>query len=331
MPASTESANRNCQAGSTVAGRGPAPGGSDGVRPASAAACLVAEQPAERLAGRRRSGRRASPSRRRYRSASSARTCSNSDRRPARSSASAAFTARRAGREVGVGPLAQDRQPAVGRAVEPPQLEVEVAQPIGGVVADRRDEVRRVDPLEVLQLRRALGLVEQLLGLGVVEEPIGRLAGRRQRRQDRPPLPLDRDDEAILAVDEPARLVVGDRVERLRAPAPRPRAAGTARSRRSPPWSRSRPAASAAAGRGRRSRPCPCPSRPWPGRAPAPASAAASRSPGASGSSQCHREPSLRQQPIPPAIAGKGTSSPAVGGPRGPSLGRSRKTRRGPG
>ena len=124
------------------------------------------------------------------------------------------------GRKVGVGPLAQHREPAVGRAIEPPELEVQVAQPVGRVVADRGDEVRRVDSLEVLQFGGALGLVEQLLRLGVVEEPAGRLPGRGQGREDRPPAPRDRDDEAVLAVDEPCRLVVGDRVERLERPLP---------------------------------------------------------------------------------------------------------------
>ena len=48
-------------------------------------------------------------------------------------------------REVGVGPLPEDGQPAVGRAVEPPLLEVEVAQAVGRVVADRGEEIGRVD------------------------------------------------------------------------------------------------------------------------------------------------------------------------------------------
>ena len=57
--------------------------------------------------------------------------------------------------------------------------------------------------------------------LGVVEQAIGRLALGRQRGQEQPALPRDRNDEAIVAVDETKRLILGDRVDGLERSLPR--------------------------------------------------------------------------------------------------------------
>ncbi len=44
----------------------------------------------------------------------------------------------------------KNRQPALSRAIEPAQFEVQVAEPIRRIVADVREKVRREDPFEGL-------------------------------------------------------------------------------------------------------------------------------------------------------------------------------------
>ena len=143
----------------------------------------------------------------------------------------------------------EDRQPAIGRPVEPAHLEVEVAEAVGRVVADGREEIGREDPFERLQLRRAVRLLRAA-------------SWRRRRRRDgkrpapregvrRAPRAAFRATEMMkpcLAVDEPGGLLVGDAVEGLQGPLPRAASAETVRSRRTLPSPRSKPAASARAG-----------------------------------------------------------------------------------
>ncbi len=39
-------------------------------------------------------------------------------------------------REIGIAALAQDVKPAIGGAIEPAQLEIQIAEPVSGIVAD---------------------------------------------------------------------------------------------------------------------------------------------------------------------------------------------------
>ena len=159
-------------------GRGRAPAGRR-ARPTRGRGGLLVlgEQAAEQLGGGPVSAARASPSRRgsdppARRGPARIRTDAPRGRAPGRLSGQASAGER----SVSGRSRSTDSQQSAARSNRA-ELEVEVAQPIGGVVADRRDEIRRIDPLEVLQLGRALGLVEQLLGLGVVEQA-GRPPGR---------------------------------------------------------------------------------------------------------------------------------------------------------
>src|SRR4029077_16767241 len=101
-----------------------------------------------------------------------------------------------------VGAIVQDGQPAVSRLVKAPELVMKIAQAGGGIVADPPHEKGRVNPFQVLELGRAFGLLEELLRLGVVKEPIGGLPFRGKRRQNLATLPRDGNDEALIPVNE---------------------------------------------------------------------------------------------------------------------------------
>ena len=76
----------------------------------------------------------------------------------------------------------QHIEPAVGGAVEAAELKIKIAEPVGGIVTDRRAEVSRVEALERCELGWSGGFVKEFSCIGVVEESIGGLAGSRQRR-----------------------------------------------------------------------------------------------------------------------------------------------------
>lgn len=125
-------------------------------------------------------------------------------------------------RELGVRTLTENGQPAVGGTVEFPLLEIQVAQAIRRIIADGGQEVGRIEPLERGLLCRSLGLVQEFLCVGVVEEPIRRLSLGREPGEHRAPLVGHRNDETIRPVHEPGRLCLGDGVECLRRPLPCP-------------------------------------------------------------------------------------------------------------
>ena len=121
--------------------------------------------------------------------------------------------------------VSEHGQPAIGRAVESSLLVIEIAKTVGRVVSLRCQKICREHPLQGGQLRRPIRLVEELLGLVVIKQPIRRETIRRQLAEHGASLAGHGNDVAILAVNEPPLLILRDRIERLQCPLPGPAAA----------------------------------------------------------------------------------------------------------